>query len=167
MKHILFYIILFFSTLVYSQKNPFSKLRFDKVIIYDFSGGKGEEDYSIINEKGKLAKSVIKEVTLDRNTITTLNQKLESKQSYGAGTASCFEPHLGIVYYYKNKPVAHISVCMDCNRLTSSKDISAQHQGKNGEGKDAFYALNGMSTTFRNYLNSLLKKYNFSHQIKK
>ncbi len=167
MKHLFFYIILLFSTLAFCQNNPFTKLQFDKVIIYDFSGGKGEEDYSIINGKGKLAKSVIKEVTLDKNTITTLNQKLESKKSYGAGTASCFEPHLGIVYYYKNKPVAHISICMDCNRLESSKDIVAQHQGKNGEGKEVYYMLDGMSNSFRNYLNGLLKKYKFSHQIKK
>lgn len=167
MKYFFFYIILLFSTLVYCQKNPFTKLQFDKVVIYDFSGGKGEEDYSIINAKGKLAKSVIKQAVLDKNTITTLSQKLESRKSYGAGTAFCFEPHLGIVYYYKDKPVTHVSVCMDCNRLDSSKDISAQKQGKNGEGKDVYYTLDGMSTSFRNYLNGLLKKYNFSHQIKK
>ena len=167
MKHLFFYIFFLFTTLVFCQKNPFTKLQFDKVIIYDFSGGKGEEDFSIINEKGKLAKSVTKQIVLDKNTIMLLNQKLEDRKSFGAGTASCFDPHLGIVYYYKNKPVAHISICMDCNRLRSSKEIEVQKQGKNGKGEDIYYTLDGMSKSFRNYLNGLLKKYNFSHQIKK
>jgi hypothetical protein len=166
MKHLLIYTILFFSIPSFSQKNPFSKLQFDKVVMYDFSGGKGAEDFSIINQKGKLAKSVTKEIVLDKNTIVMLNQKLESRKSFGAGTASCFDPHLGIVYYYKDKPVAHISICMDCNRLSSSKEIPAQNQGKTGEGKETYYFLDGMSKSFRNYLNGLLKKYNFSHQAK-
>ncbi len=134
--------------------------------MYDFKGGKGEENIMIIDRYGKLSKSVRKQVILDINTVKILNSKLESKSSYGGGTASCFDPHLGVVYYLKNKPVAHISVCLDCNRLQSSIEINAQKQGKNGKGKDAYYLLDGMSKSFRNYLNGLVLKYKFSHPAK-
>ena len=165
-KKIITAVVILFSISIYSQNNPFTKLLFDKVIIYDFEGGKGSESLYIIDNNGKLSETVKKKVILDQKTIETLSMKLESKQSYGAGTASCFVPHFGIVYYLKNKPVAHISVCMDCNRLSSSKNIMAQNQGKTGSGKDSYYLLEGMSKSFRSFLNGLLKKHKFSHQVK-
>jgi hypothetical protein len=147
-------------------KNPFLSLKFDKVAIYDFEGGKGEQDFYIVDEKGQLAKSIRKQVQLDKSTINTLNTKLGDKKSYGGGTAACFDPHLGIVYFLKDKIVAHISVCLDCNRLRSSIDIQAQKQGKVGTGNNAYYLSDGLSKSFRHYLNDILKKYSFSHQIK-
>lgn len=151
----------------FSQEKPFSTISFDKVVLYDFSGGKGEGIISIIDNKGNLAKTVKKKILLDQETVKVLNKKLESRESYGSATASCFDPHLGIVYYFKNKPIAHLSICMDCNRLRSSRNIPAQNQGKTGKGEDAYYLLDGMSKSFRIYINELLKKYNFSHQMKK
>jgi len=161
----IFGVFLLISVSFFGQQKPFSTLKFDKVVLYDFSGGKGIGT-SIIDEKGNLSKTVIKKVILDEETTKILSKKLESKESYGGGTAACFEPHLGIVYYLKSKPTAHVSVCLDCNRLISSKNIPAQNQGKIGKGKDAYYLSDGMSKPFRKYLNGLLKKYNFSHQIK-
>lgn len=163
----IFGIFLLVSIFYSGQQKPFSTLRFDKVVMYDFSGGKGEGIISIIDDKGNLAETVKKKVILDQETAKILSKKLESKESFGGGTAACFNPHLGIVYYLKNNPVAHISVCLDCNRLSSSKNIPAQNQGKIGKGKDTYYLSDGMSKSFRKYLNGLLKKYNFSHQIKK
>lgn len=101
----------------------------------------------------------------DENTISTLNRKLEDKKSFGVGNASCFDPHLGIVYYLKDEAIAYISICMDCNKLESSKKLDSQKQGKDVVGNKVYYDLDGMSDSFRNYLNALLKKYNFSHQI--
>jgi hypothetical protein len=166
MKKIVLCFFLLMSISGFCQNNPFTKLQFDSVVLYDFIGDKGEEESSIIDKNGRLAKSVTKQITLDQSTIAALNKKLESRTSYGAGTSSCFIPHLGIVYYLKNKPVAFISICMDCNRLRSSKNIPAQNQGKTGKGKAAYYLLDGMSNSFRSYLNGILKKYNFSHQGK-
>lgn len=157
--------ILLISVSYFGQQKPFATLKFDKVILYDFSGGKSVGT-SIIDEKGNLSRTIIKKVVLDEETTKILSKKLESKESYGGGTASCFEPHLGIVYYLKSKPIAHVSICLDCNRLSSSKNIPNQNQGKTGNDKDAYYLLDGMSNQFRKYLNGLLKKYNFSHQIK-
>jgi hypothetical protein len=147
-------------------KNPFLSLKFDKVIIYDFEGGKSEQDYSIVDDEGQLAKSIRKQAQLDKSTISTLNTKVGDIKSYGAVTAACFDPHLGIVYFLNDKVVAHISVCLDCNRLSSSIDIKAQKQGKIGTGDNVYYTADGLSKSFRQYLNSILKKYNFSHQIK-
>lgn len=166
-KRLITTVIILSAFSIYGQDKAFSKLQFDKVIMYDFIGGKGAESLYIIDDDGNLSNTARKKVTLDKGTVKILNAKLEDKKSYGAGTAACFIPHLGIVYYLKNKPVAHISVCMDCNRLHSSKDLAAQKQGKTGNGEDSYYLLEGMSTSFRNFINNLLKKYNFSHQIKK
>ncbi len=146
-------------------KNPFLNLKFDKVVMYDFEGGKGS-DLAIINDKGQLAKSVNKQVQLDVNATKKLTNKLGEKKSYGSVTAFCFDPHVGFVYYFKNKVVAHVSVCLDCNRLKSSVDIPAQKQGQVGKGDEAYFIANGLSKSFRQFINSLLRKENFSHQIK-
>ena len=154
-------------TTTYSQNNnPFSKLKFDKVVMYDFEGGK-ESDLYIVDDQGRLAKSISKQVQLDNAETNRLNSKLGSKQSYGGGTASCFDPHLGFVYYLNEKVVVHVTICLDCNRLRSSIDIPAQKQGKVGKGKDAYYISDGLSDSFRQYLNELLKTNSFSHQLKK
>lgn len=148
-----------------SSKNPFLELKFDKVVMYDFEGGKGS-DMSIINEKGQLATSVKKQRQIDSSTIKKLNTKLGDKKSFGGTTAFCFDPHVGFVYYLKGKVVAHISICLDCNRLKSNIDIPVQKQGKVGDGDEAYYLADGLSKSFRQFINTLLKKNQFSHQIK-
>jgi len=145
--------------------NPFLSLKFDKVVIYDFEGGKDLGIY-IVDEHGQFAKTIHKQIQLDKSTIKTLNSKLGDKKSYGGSTASCFDPHLGIVYFLSDKAVANISICLDCNRLRSTIDIKAQEQGKVGTGDNAYYLGDGLSQSFRLYLNDILKKYNFSHQLK-
>lgn len=166
MRLFFFYLFLFVNLFGYGQKStPFAKLTYDKVVMYDFEGGKGTDLY-VINADGQLAKNVKKQAQLTLTENNTLSKKINSKKSYGAATASCFDPHLGFVYYYNGKVVAHVTVCLDCNRMRSSIDIPEQKQGKTGSGKNVYYIADGLSDTFRNYLNSLMKKYNFSHQIK-
>jgi hypothetical protein len=159
-------LLLILSNSLFGQtSNPFISLKFDKVVIYDFEGGKDLGIY-IVNEHGQFAKTIRKQIQLDKSTITTLNAKLGDKKSYGGVTASCFDPHLGIVYFLKDKAVANISICLDCNRLRSTVEIKAQKQGKVGSGDSAYYIADGLSKSFRLYLNDLLKKHNFSHQLK-
>jgi len=145
-------------------QNPFQTLKFDKVIMYDFKGGKGSDLY-IVDDKGQLAKSISKNVELDKENVSRLISKLGDSKSYGAPTSACFDPHLGIVYYAQGKIVGHITICLDCNRLYSSVEIAAQKQGKIGQGKNAYYIADGLSNSFRQFLNRLLVKYNFSHQL--
>lgn len=160
----LFFLIL--SITSKSQNNPFLTLKFDKLIMYDFAGGKGSDLY-IVDDKGQLAKSISKQIRLEKGNITKLNKKLGEKKSYGNPTAACFDPHLGFVYYLKGKIAGHITICLDCNRLHSSIKIIAQQQGKVRQGKEVYYISDGLSESFRNFLNILLVRYNFSHQIKK
>ena len=133
--------------------------------MYDFEG-REELSLLIVDDKGKLATSIKKSVELDKSTTSKLNQKLGDKKSYGLPTASCFDPHLGLVYYLNNSIVGHITICLSCNRLVSSIDIPAQKQKQVGKGKDAYYIGEGMSEAFQNFLNDLLKKNNFSPGIK-
>jgi hypothetical protein len=119
-------------------------------------------------DNGQISKSVKikKQILLDKATADKLTVKFDDKKSYGNNHADCFKPHLGVVYYKQNKIVADVLVCLDCNQLSSSIDISALKQGRQGSGKDVYYTLDGLSKSFRQFLNSLLKKYNFYHQIK-
>ena len=146
-------------------KNPFLSLRFDKVIIFDYEPF-GENPALV--EKGKIISTVKikKQVSIDKAIIDKLNTKLGAKESYGNNHADCFEPHLGIVYYLKNKIVGNIIICLDCNLLYSSIDIPALKQGKQEHDNNTYYTLDGLSKSFRKFLNNLLKKFNFSHQIK-
>ncbi len=146
-------------------KSPNLKLKFDKVMMYDFSGAKGWNQ-SIVNEKGQLASSVTKQIQLDKESVKNLGALLSKKSSFGGGEAACFEPHLGFVYYLRGKIVAHITICLDCNVLVSSIRLKAQEQGKVGKGKDAYYIADGPGKSLRLFLNELLRRYNFSHQIK-
>jgi hypothetical protein len=161
---IIVFLLAFFATVNGQSNNPFAKLKFDKLVMYDFTGGKGG-DLDIIDDNGKLASSISKQVQLGKTEANRLSSKLGSKQSYGGRTASCFDPHLGFVYYFNGKVVAHVTICLDCNRLYSSIDIPGQKQGRVGKGKDAYYLRDGMSISFRQYLNGLLKANGFSHQL--
>jgi hypothetical protein len=145
-------------------KNPFLTLKFDKVFFYDFQDI-GEKGSLIVDKNGKYLQTIIKQVQLDTATIKKINAKLGDKKSYGNGTAACFDPHCGFVYFLKGKPVGQVTICLVCNRLYSSFDIPAQKQGKQGQGKDAYYILDGLSKSFRQFLNKLLKKNKFTHQI--
>lgn len=165
------FIIVLLSTILISAngqvKNPFLALKYDRVVMYDFEGGKGAESVFIIGDKGELAKTVKKQVQLNKKTIAALNKRLGQNESYGGAQAACFDPHLGFVYYEHGKVVAHISICLDCNVLHSSMDIPAQMQRKTGEGNSVYYLGAGLSKPFRKFLNDLLVANNFSHQLKK
>jgi hypothetical protein len=165
MRIIYLLLVLTFSLASFGQsKNPFNKLKFDKVVFYDFEDV-GEKGAYIVNENGKNIQTIKKQIKLDSATVKKLNSKLGDKKSFGKQPASCFEPHCGFVYFLKDKPVAQITICFSCNRLYSSIVIPAQKQGKQGKGKEAYYIFNGLSKSFRLFLNSLLVMHKFSNQI--
>ena len=145
-------------------KNPFLTLKFDKVVVCDYESNE-ENDNPLVDKKGKLTSFVKKFSVLDDQTTKRLNEKLGDKKSYGNVRADCFEPHFGIVYYYKNEVTAVIKICLSCNGLESSIEIPAQKQGKVGKGNEVYYVGNGMTKSFRQFINSIVKKYQFSHQI--
>jgi hypothetical protein len=165
MRKISVVLLLTFSLSTNGQlSNPFLNLKFDKVIFYDFEEI-GEKGSLIVDNNCKPVQKILKQVNLDPSTIIKLNIKLGDKQSYGNVTAFCFDPHCGFVYFFKGKPVGQITICLSCNKLHSSIDIPAQQQGKQGRGKDSYFILDGLSKSLRKYLNRLLIKNKFTHQI--
>ena len=166
MRIVLFLLFLMYSFNALSQsKTQIGHLKYDNVKIYDFDCGI-EGNQMIVDNTGHLSKAVKKQAYLNKKTIEELNHRLIKKSSYGSAVASCFQPHLGIVYFLKHNIVAFIDICLECNRLESSFEIPAQLQGKQGKGKEIYYTGEGMSKPFRLFLNETIKKYNFSHQIK-
>ena len=103
-----------------SPSNVFASLDYDMVIAYKYNG---EGDNEIIDKEGKLIETIEKQVTLNKNQMLRLTNALCDKSTYGGDIAACFDPHFGIVFYKKNKPVAYISICLDCNYLISSIKI--------------------------------------------
>lgn len=163
---ILFFILVMICANVINaqQANPFLNLRYDRVVFYDFESI-GEKGAQIFDSKGHALQNIIKKVELNSQTVSALNTRLRDRKSFGAATAFCFDPHCGFVYFYKGKIVSQILVCLECNRLGSDIDIPAQNQGKQNSGKDAYYLAEGLSKSFRKYLNQLLITHKFSHQI--
>lgn len=100
--------------------DPFKKLQYDRVVAYEYDGEAGVE---IIDEHGKLAKFVYTTTQLTAAQIKNINRILTDTATYGGETAACFDPHMGIVYYNKDKVAAYVSVCMACNFLQESKQI--------------------------------------------
>jgi hypothetical protein len=167
MRNLLLSITLLFFAYANGQlENPFQLLKYDGAVMYDYE--QAGENPSLIDGDGRIIKSVHvkKQIQLEKATIDELAVKLCSKSSFGNSHADCFEPHLGIVYYWHDKAVADILICMDCNRLSSSIHLPDQRQGQNGSGQNLYYLADGMSKSFRKFLNTLLIKYDFSHQAK-
>ena len=162
MKTLVFLALSFFVFSAYGYSdNPYQQLKFDKVIMYEFEGGLGS-DLSIVDARGHIAKSATKRVVLDKENALSLTKKLGEKESFVDEMAMCFEPHLGFVYYWRGKIVAYITVCLDCNILVSSIPLDPQKHDKFWANDG--YLAGGPTKPFRAFLNSLLKKYKFSHQ---
>jgi len=153
---------LLYSTTVGQVNNPYLKLRFDRVVMYAFSGGIGS-DQSIVDNQGNLAKSITKQVILDKETALSLSTKLGEKGSYNDEEGACFEPGLGFVYYLKGKIVAHVTVCLKCNLLVSSIPLEAKSHRGFWTGDDVYLA-GGLTKSLLTFFERLLEKYNFYPQ---
>ncbi len=141
---------------------PFNKLDYNKVIAYDYQGGKGEGVISIITD-GKLAPTVTQKKELTHKQIDGLTNYLGASTTYGGNKAFCFDPHLGIVFYKYSKVVAYLNICLECNYLSSSVKIPATEVKKIKIGDDYEYPAEGFSKLGRQKINSLCKQLNFSH----
>jgi len=103
-----------------NSNNVFATVDYDKVIAYSYDG---EGDIEIIDEKGKLAGNIKKQVELSKAQTIRLTNILCNKSTYGGDIAACFDPQFGVVFYKTKKPVAYVSICLDCNYLVSSIKI--------------------------------------------
>lgn len=140
-------------------KPPFNDLRFNKVIIYDYKGS--EEPYnSVIDEGGNFAPVIMKQQALTEEQILELTDILTNNSTYGGGTAACFMPHMGIVFYDGDQKVSAIDICLGCNYLISDETIPATSYHKIKSGDETFPAI-GFSDNGKENIQKFCKKFNF------
>ena len=140
----------------------YADLEYDKVIAYDYNGNRGE--YIVVS--GKLNDTLIKkQIVLTKQQIDTLQSILFNTKTYGALSGkTAFRPHLGIVYYFKNKIVAHISISLETNWQISNLKIPAMYQEKIKEPlyNNQYCAAEGFSKTGRQKIKKFCNDLNFS-----
>jgi hypothetical protein len=140
---------------------PFNKLKYNKVIAYNYDGVDGEHVFRIV-ENNKLILKIKQQRQLNQKQVDDLTNWLGAISTYGGTYAFCFEPNLGIVFYYNNKIAANISISTGCNFLDSSVPISATKAKTIEISKDHKYPAKGFSKIGNERLISLAKDLNLS-----
>lgn len=142
------------------EYNPFTTLKYDKVVAYSYDGIKGQK----IVENGKLSRSVKDKKELTKQQTDSLVLTITDTLSYGGGNMSCFSPHLGIVFYDGKKIAAHISICFECNLSDASIYLPAAYHHSRVDIGDDYYVkvpLHGFSTKGRRQLTKLCNQLGF------
>lgn len=141
------------------KKNPFDTLTYDSVVAYDF---KGNGDNPIV-KYGSLNKLlIVKSIKLSKKQINRISKTIGKKSSYGGYTASCFDPHLGIVYYKNGLIIAHINICFQCNYLLAYPNLP-ENLFMFKEKGIGLVNLEGFSEKGKNELGKICNELNFSH----
>lgn len=149
--------------------NPFDTLQYDKVVAYDYNGMNNQpivKDGELIKPSegsGRFVK-IYSQKELTKKQVATLHKIIGDTATYGGPTAACFDPHLGVVYYQKDKIVGHISICIDCNFLRASMSIPVSRAKKiyYGDDSDNFLYAEGFSKPARKKLNAFCKELQFT-----
>jgi len=143
-------------------------ISFDNVLIYEFDPSPEEPDFRRLikhsNDQLEMASG------LKRSYITVSEQKvlykfLMNRKSFNNGSSICWEPHLGIVFLEKDVAVNYISICMECNKLRSMALIPAAKVQKS-TNTIGIRMEKGLSPAFREFINSLLIRYDFKYATK-
>lgn len=163
MKKIIILIILILPILTKAQSNPFEKLEYNKVVAYEYQGEGGLLIQRCLkNKKEKINKSLV----LTETQTTKLEKILTSENGYGNTIMSCFDPHLGIVYYHNEDIVATINICLDCNYLISSENIPATELKMIKVSDDYSYPAKGFSKSTRKEIYNYIKSLGFENYLK-
>ena len=136
---------------------PFKRLRYNKVIAYEYQGTVGEKVIAIV-EESKLASTIKQQKELNQEQVNKLTNLLGANSTYGEGYASCFDPHLGVVFFDGSKIVYHASICLDCNQLRSSIVIPATKAKYIRIGEDFKYPAEGFSKSGSQKIIDLFKE---------
>ncbi|MFZ4927678.1 hypothetical protein [Chryseobacterium sp. Mn2064] len=141
---------------------PFNQLDYDKIIAYDFQGE--EEMYEdAIDRKGKFIPVILKQQFLTQQQADHILSALAKNSSYGGGSAACFRPHLGLVFFKGNKKVNQISICLSCNASHSEIEIPAKKHKLVNKGTKDEYSLEGFTSSGKKAIAQLCKKINFQY----
>jgi len=146
---------------------PFDTLKYNKVIAYDFDGNYEPHSSVIKNSWWKrYAPVILRQKSLNQKQANFLTDFLTSNKTYGGSQASCFEPHLGIVFFQKNDIQCVVNVCLDCNYLESSVDIPADDYHKINANTEHEYSAIGFSEQGKQNIIELSKQLGFDYGIK-
>lgn len=129
----------------------YGSFSYDSVVAFDVQ--LEMEQYTIVKDSGIIKQRCKKRRKLSETQIIELHSALNSKSTYGAAWAACFEPHLAFIYFKRGKVVAEVMVCFDCNYLRSSPDIKSAVAAK----------FPGFSDLGKKRLGGLCNQFNFSN----
>lgn len=136
---------------------------YHSIIAYEFQGdGERLINYCLEHEPQKISKSI----ELSKDQLNSLLTVLTSTSSYGNTTASCFDPHLAIVYYNNENIVASIDICLDCNYLSSSVEIPATSNKMIKVDQDYSYPARGFSKEARKAIHQFCSDIEFTKYLK-
>ena len=162
MKKVVIFLFCLIPIIANGQSNPFEKLRYDKVVAYEYQGeGELLIEQCLKEEKEKINKMLI----LKKNQIEKLERILTSKNAYGNTTASCFDPHFAVVYFLKDKIVGSIDICLDCNYLIASEKIPATEFKMIKVSNDYSYPAKGFSKNTRMEIYQYIKNLGFTKYL--
>lgn len=164
MHYIFTTLLLTFSTVASAQlQNPFEAIEYDKVVAYEFKGdGARLIKYCLKREPNRISDSV----TISKKHIRKLEKVLAANKSYGGTTATCFDPHLALVYYKNQQIVATVDICLDCNSLLPSFEIPATKHKMIKVDDDYSYPAHGFSKGARKSIHQFCTKIGFTQYLK-
>jgi hypothetical protein len=146
MKQAFLIVFLFSPCFLSAQNNPFERLKYDKVVAYEFQGEGGLDIETCLSEYPDRKNG---EVELPDSIVQQIESILCSDSAYGQSTSACFDPHLGIVYYLNEEVVAAVSICLECNYLESSVFIPSTEQTMIEVSDNFSYPARGFSKETR------------------
>jgi len=112
----------------YLESDPFTKLQADSVYAYIFNikmeNGKLNRDYSegnIVNPDNKTLhhSALLPGRKLNQTQTKKIIAAVTDTLSYGYSHSACFIPRMGFVFYKSGKIAGHISICLECNGLST------------------------------------------------
>lgn len=158
MKNLILFGLLLLSPPAFSQLNPFDTLKYDCVVAYEFNGEGGMTiEYYMKNKPSKI--DLLEQLSAQQ--IEKFEKIITSRTAFGNNTASCFDPHFAVVYYQKDKIVATVDVCLDCNYLDSSLNIPSESFKMFKISDDYSYPAKGFSKSTRKAIREFCKELGF------
>ncbi|MDW3648958.1 MAG: hypothetical protein R8P61_17950 [Bacteroidia bacterium] len=146
-----------------NHPSPFREIDFDKVIAYDFEGN--YEPYPAVynNSSQNFVPVVLRQKVLTQKQLDQMLNFLTKPETYGKGTAACFDPRMAIVFFKGDKVICQINICLDCNYLTSTIEIPASSEKMIQIDEDFEYPAKGFSTSGIASIIELAKELNMEY----
>ncbi|MUU79900.1 hypothetical protein [Winogradskyella endarachnes] len=163
MKKAITFLIFLIPILTIGQSNPFEKLKYDKVVAYEYQGEGGLLIERCLDEEND---KINKTLNLTEKQTKNLEIILTSEKAYGNTTMSCFDPHFAVIYYLKEKVVGTINICLDCNYLIASEKIPATELKMIKISDDYSYPAKGFSKKTRKEIYEYIKGLGFTKYLR-